>query len=157
MPASNEQRAAMLERRSLVVQLYIRRQDAPTIHRALAQRGIVCDQKTIYRDIKAIEKGWRDEFITDLVEIKAKELAAIEEAERECWLKYQTTQQRFWLSELRQWKERKAKMLGLDAPTKVQGEFTHDFPDEDPKQILLDRINLMASRASADGGSSQPS
>jgi hypothetical protein len=154
MPRTKEAIANMAERRPLVAQMYIRHQKAPTIHRALLGQGFICDLATVYRDIKAIEAEWYKVLVEDPVAVKAKELEEYEAAEAECWLQYTATRQTRWLTELRGWKERKAKLLGLDAPVSVKADvnLTHD----DPKQALNDRIAALAARSGADGGTRLP-
>ncbi len=70
--------------------------------------------EAIRRDIAALEAEWRKELIDDPIALKAHELAEIEEAEAECWLQYEDSHARDWLAELRGWKGRKARLLGLD-------------------------------------------
>lgn len=129
MPTTITNHERMLERRPHVARLYVRGQKAPEIHKAvmaLAEdqglKVLKCDLSTIYRDIDALKKEWRKELVDDVVAAKARELASIEEAERQCWLQFQSSTglaKVRWMTELREWKVRKARMLGLDKPVEV--------------------------------------
>ena len=129
------------ERRQVVAKLYARHQKAPAIHRALLDQGVNCDIRQIYRDIDLIMAMWQKELVTDPVALKAREWSEIEEAESECWLSYAATGDVRWLTELRGWKERKAKLLGLDYPIKVDQRvlnFTIEF--DRPNQAIESAI-----------------
>ena len=136
----------LAQRRLIVAKKYLRCEKAQAIHRAMQalEPPIICGVKTVYRDIEALEKLWRQELIRDGVAKKDKELAEIEEAEAECWLKYGATGGREWLAELRGWKERKAKMLGLDAPLQYQVDMVVE--EESAKDRLAARIQTLAAR-----------
>ena len=162
MPKRKEWYANMLERRPIVASLYIRRQKAPSIHRALQAQGHECDVSTVYRDIEALEKIWQDELVKEPVAVRSRELAEIEEAEGQCWLNYATTRGLPWLRPLLSWKERKAKLLGLDSPTKLNvGDPNGNPLDTAPKVnidvILNDRearyaLDTLASRLESHPG-----
>jgi len=94
---------------------------------------------------------WRRELVTDPVAVKAKEWAEIEEAESQCWLQYNITQESKWFTELRGWKERKAKLLGLDAPLKLDQRvlnFTIEFdtPTHDHSKDVGEQAALGQTR-----------
>lgn len=127
MPPINAKTAKVTVRRDIVARLYIRHQKASAIKRALESEGIVVDVSTVHRDIQYLENLWRKELIDDPVVWKAKELQEIETAEAECWLQYSASRETRWLAELRGWKERKHKLLGLDPTRKQPGE-TPDQP-----------------------------
>ena len=103
----------MEERRRRVARLLRSR---ATHDEIAAQLGVT--RQTISTDVKAIREMWRRELIEDTVAVKAQELAELEEMERECVLNYSLSRERGWLTERRQIKERRSKMLGLDAPAK---------------------------------------
>ena len=114
MPKNKGWYAEMMERRPLVARLHLRHQKPGFIHQEALKAGHNCDYATIRRDIAALEAEWRKELIADPVSLKAREWAEIEEAEAECWLQYEGSHARDWLAELRAWKGRKARLLGLD-------------------------------------------
>ena len=123
MSQTDSRNVKIRQRRLLVAELYLHRHIAPEIHQLITtEGGIECDLKTVYRDIKALEALWSKELVEDPVALKGRELAEIEQAEAECWRQYGLAParlRRLWLMELRNWKERKAKLLGLDAPAKL--------------------------------------
>ena len=85
-------------------------------------------RKTVANDVKALQAQWRKELIDDPVIIKAQELAELNDMERDCIRGYALSGDAVWLRERRQIKERKAKLLGLDAPIRQE----HSGPDGEP-------------------------
>ncbi len=143
----------LAERRPVVARLHLRHKKPAEIHQELVEKGHECDIRTVYRDIEALEAMWQKELIDDPVAKKAQELAEVEEAEGECWLQYAATKDRLWLSELRGWKERKAKLLGLDAPARQEVKADVAVEHIDHRQVLMDKINAIVARTAVDGGS----
>ncbi len=125
MGQSKAQKQAIVERRRNVASLLLRQTQKQQI---AALVGVTLD--TITADTHWLEAKWRAELIDDPVALKAKEWAEIEEAESECWENYSASRDPRWLTELRGWKERKAKLLGLDCPLKIDQRsinFTIEF------------------------------
>jgi len=117
------------ERRPIVAKLYVRHQKAPAIHQALAEQGIECDIRQVYRDIDLLEAMWQKELVTDPVAYRAQELAEYQEVATECWLNYSTSRDVKWLAELRGWKKRISELLGLDAPARHDVAFVTTLAD----------------------------
>jgi len=116
--------AAMMERRLLVSRLLLHKQKPGAIHTAVMAAGHECSYSTIRRDIDALEASWWQDLLIDPLAMKARELAEIDEAEAECWTMYTQLRDQRWLTELRLWKERKAKLMGLDAVQVTRTEVT---------------------------------
>ncbi len=133
MGQSNQQRAVIQERRRQVATLYLRRERKGRI--ALAM-GV--DPNTIASDIRWLEAQWRQELLTDPVAVKAKELAEMDDMEREAvdrGLGYFTMGKEtkgeepepIWIRGDGHWwdrrlaiKKRRAEMLGFDAPQRKE-------------------------------------
>lgn len=127
MGQSKEQRAAIEERRRRVAGLHLRRVPKGQIAKAMD-----VDPDTITADIKWLEEQWSKELIDDPVSIRAEELASLREMERvaaEYLNGYNAMKNGDvvriagdgrWFSGWLATKERIAKLLGLDAPTKKE-------------------------------------
>jgi predicted transcriptional regulator len=117
-------------------------------------------QGMISQDLKVIQRRWRESTIMNLDEAKAKELARLDELEREFWAAWEAskgerTQARqeknnagatvkasmikeqrdgnpAFLTGVLSCIDRRCKLLGLDAPTKSELEVTQ------PIQIIMD-------------------
>ncbi len=133
------------ERRPVVARLHLRHKKPAEINQELVGKGHECDVRTVYRDIKILEAMWQKELVDDPVTKKAQELAEIAETEAECWLQYGATKDRAWLSELRAWQERKAKLLGLAAPAKQEVKADIVVDPVDHRQALIDELNTVGA------------
>jgi hypothetical protein len=111
MPQAREKKLEIATRRKQVAALYLRRF---TQQQIADQLGV--DQKTVCTDIKAILAEYKRER-EDHID---REVAELEEMERDTALQFHGTKGREWISERRAIKERRAKMLGLDAPVKQE-------------------------------------
>ena len=157
LPVKIGRTATAQERRPIVARLHLRHQKPKAIHQALQAQGISCELSTVCRDIKYLEAQWREELLGNPLEVRAKEWAEIEEAEAECWLQYAQTRDKAWLAELRGWKERKAKLLGLDAPKSLFDGANIDLSDnrsvnvygDDGLESLLGKLADIAARRGA--------
>lgn len=123
MGQTKEQREHMEERRRRVARFLRTRLTQDEI---AAELGVT--RRTIISDVKAIREMWRKEMVEDPVALRTQELADLEQMERECVVQYSLTRERGWITERRQIKERRSKMLGLDAPAKQE----HSGPDGGP-------------------------
>ncbi|MHB8870286.1 MAG: hypothetical protein ACYC6T_18320 [Thermoleophilia bacterium] len=92
-----------------------------------AQLGV--SQPTVARDVKILLSRWREAALTDITELRARELADLESMERDCALRFAQTKDPRFMSERRQLKKRRADMLGLDAPVRLTG------PNAGPIQV----------------------
>jgi len=66
----------------------------------------------IYRDIVFLREEWRRSAAADIADLRASQLAEIAELKRQSWADRD-------LSEVRMLLDREAKLLGLDAPVRV--------------------------------------
>lgn len=71
------------ERRSLIAEMYKRRMTQKAIVEALKKKGIQCSQPTVSRDIRIIEKHWREESVERFDAIRAREAAELDDMERD--------------------------------------------------------------------------
>ena len=111
MPARKDHIAVQDQRRARVASLYLRCLPKSRIADIL---GI--GRMTVDRDVKAREAMWHKEMVDDPVALKAQELAELREMEREAVRHFND---REWAALRLRYKERRAKLLGLDAPAKV--------------------------------------
>lgn len=139
------QQLSLLERRKSVAKRYLQGQTQWEIARAFE-----VDQKTISNDLKAIRREWLQDAVLAHGEWTARELAKIDEVERNAWLAWTKSQEnaetlRARINDGRQISEkisrgqagdarflevilkciqRRCELLGLDAPREVwhQGE-----------------------------------
>lgn len=88
MPPHDHDPLQVLERRSRVAARYLRGETQWQIARAFE-----VDQATISRDLAAIRKEWRASAVRDMDEIKARELAKIDEAEAQAWRAWTKSQE----------------------------------------------------------------
>lgn len=106
-------------RRRKVARLYARK-----LHQEEIAQLLGVDQSTVSRDIAAIEEEWRKAAAADVGELRARQLAELEEMERACaqHLANATSDRdrARWVAERRQLKARIAAMMGLDAPTQLK-------------------------------------
>lgn len=84
----NVKRLQMLERRKNVAKRYLRGETQWEIARAFE-----VDQATISTDLKAIQKEWLDQAILDRGEWTARELARLDEVERQAWMSWSKSQE----------------------------------------------------------------
>ena len=113
-PAQKRKALEMMERRRKVVVLYLRHIDQVTIAQQL---GVT--QATVSRDLKALTQQWLAESVQAVEAVKARELAELDDMERECAMQFHVEKNPAWLDRRLKCKERRAKLLGLDAPTKT--------------------------------------
>ena len=144
-------------------------------------------QSTISGDISALHREWRKSALIDIDERKAQELAKVDRLEREYWAAWEqscavgvqvsrekrvgqdaVTQSKTvdkpggdprFLAGVERCIERRCKLLGLDAPTKIDHGGTietkdvTDLPDADRIERLAALFD--AARARRDGGADQ--
>lgn len=109
---TEEQRALEIEeRRTEVARLYLMHLPQTEIARRLN-----VGQATISRDIATVRAQYRATREA-LIERESREL---DRMEFQCAERFDETQEREWMAERRAIKERRAKLLGLDAPTKAE-------------------------------------
>jgi len=112
MAETRQQKQAIIdERRRKVASLYFAHLTQQEI---ATQLGVT--QQLISLDLKAI----RSEYRAERTEILDREAAELDHIERECALRYQRDKAGEWIDRRLKVKERRAKLLGLDAPAKVE-------------------------------------
>ena len=112
MGQSAVQRAVIEERRGKVAALWLRRTPKVQIAKTL---GVA--PNTVSADINWLEECWQKELVKDPVSIRAKELAELDDMEKETARHLGDPK---WMDRRIKLKERRAKMLGLDAPGKKE-------------------------------------
>ena len=103
----------ILERRKKVSELYLRRYTMLQISELLN----TC-LKTISNDIIAIKKEWQEEAKDSIAEVISRELAEIQHLENEAAKQFIRQRDKAFLELRLKCKDRRAKLLGLDAPEK---------------------------------------
>ena len=109
MTVSAQKRTEIENRRRMVAQLYLRKVTQEEIAQKL---GI--SQPTVSRDIYYLSQRWQQEALGDMDGRRGRELAELEEMERDCAMQFANAKDMRWLSQRLRVKERIAKMLGLD-------------------------------------------
>jgi hypothetical protein len=123
------------------------------------------DPSTVSRDLKAIRAAWKASAVRDFDEAKGRELDRIDLLERtywQAWLdsreEHQTTTPAF-LAGVQWCIDRRCKLLGLDAPTKVaptdpsgQKEYGGGLSDADRAAALAALYKRMAGVGAGAGG-----
>lgn len=102
------------DRRRKVSQLYLRRQTQEAIAQAL---GV--SQATISEDIAQLRKQWAQENVENLDQVKVREAAELDEMEADAAVEFSKRKNWEWFDRRLKCKERRARLLGLDAPTKT--------------------------------------
>ena len=103
-------------------------------------RQLNVTRKTISADVKALRELWRQELVGDPVEVMARELAELNDMERDCSQSFAVTGDAVWLRERRLIKERKARMLGLDAPVKQEHTGPAGEPIKQDVTVIVDAL-----------------
>ena len=126
MPAVRLKKIEVEDRRRRVATLLLRRVPQWQIADQLQTR-----RYTISRDVSALLQQWRIEAGACVVEVVARELAALDALEYECTLQFSKTKDAEWINARLRIMQRRAKMLGLDEATvtKLVG------PDGGPIQV----------------------
>jgi sigma54-dependent transcription regulator len=119
---SKSKEAELIERRKQVAKLYLNRAKIADIADKL---GI--DYSTVSRDITYLKKCWLEESKEDISKQIARELAELDLMELEANIQYQAAKKAGKDVFMIRWKEtqlkikdRRAKLLGLDRPQKVE-------------------------------------
>lgn len=105
---------AIEDRRRKVAQLYLRRQTQEAIAQSL---GVT--QATISMDLAELRKQWAAQSVDALDEVKVREAAELDEMESEAAVEFSKRKNWEWFDRRLKVKERRARLLGLDAPTKT--------------------------------------
>ena len=117
--AVERRRQQVAERRATVAKLWARHLTQEEIAAAV---GV--DQSTISRDIKALVVAWRAEALTEVADLRAREFADLDSMEREAAMAASVGRSAAELARLLEVrlrvKERRARMLGLDAPRRQE-------------------------------------
>jgi hypothetical protein len=111
-PISTAQsKAAAAYRRKLAGALYLSHVSQEEIARQLK-----CDQSTISRDIKALKKTWEKEAIQEISDVVIRELAELNEMERQVTIEFGQKAEKNprWILARLRIKEQKYMLLGLD-------------------------------------------
>lgn len=136
-PVDTEKALEIAERRRVVASLVAKRMPQVQIAKAL---GV--SQPTIASDIKAIKAAWLEEAKQDVEVVIARELAELEDMEDDA---AQAQSDPVWFEKRLKVKERKAKMLGLDAATKSEIAGKNGGPIEfaDTRSALAARLTAL--------------
>lgn len=124
-------RAEREDRRRKVARLYLNK-----ITQAEIAEKLGVSQPTICRDLKEIEREWRAEYAADFDARRSRELAELQEMEREAAAAFALKRRdpRYLMARLAI-KGRIAKLLGIDAPERKEVEILGDS-----RVVLLDAI-----------------
>lgn len=113
------------QKRARMSKIAKRRQDVAEMYFRLHLREyeiaerLGVSQPTISRDVAYLVEQARQSASKDVDEHRARELADLDEMERDSAIQFQATKDPRWMTERRMIKARRADMLGLDAPSKI--------------------------------------
>ena len=86
-------------------------------------------ERTVSRDLKALRENWRNSAAEDTEDFHAQALAQIKKAMADLWDQWDLSKQKAYsqpdprlMAEIGKWFDRMAKLLGLNAPSKVEIE-----------------------------------
>jgi len=79
------------------------------------------DVRTICRDLDWLKALWAKELLADPVEQRSRDLAALDQLEKDAATKYLETKEAQWWDRVLKAQERRAKLLGLDAKEVLPG------------------------------------
>jgi len=113
MKVSNVIKLSIADRRLKVTEYVLKRESYQVIADKL---GV--SKRTIIRDVKAIHKIWQKESIDNIDELRLRDLAELDNMEMMCALEYETNKSSTLLLRRIQIKERRAKLMGMDKPTR---------------------------------------
>jgi DNA-binding CsgD family transcriptional regulator len=104
-----------------------RRRDVASLYRSrVSEREIAgslnISLATVYRDIQVIMEEWRRQYLVDMNAYVVRDLADMDQMERDCAAQFAAGHQPIWILRRLQIKERRAALLGMDAPDKVDLE-----------------------------------
>lgn len=125
---SKTSRLAIAQRRLKVARLYAMHLTQLEIAEQLGYAP-----STICSDLKQIRKAWQEEAAQKLGERKARELAELDEMERQAALGYTRTKHPRFLQVRTNIKKRTHKLLGLDKPLKIEA----DLKSEGSRRVAI--------------------
>lgn len=102
------------DRRKKVAALYLNRQTQAAIAQQLG-----CDRTTVGDDLKAMRTEWNEEHRADIDSIITREAAELDSIEGQAAQQFAQTKEVEWLALRLKTKERRARLLGLDQPSKT--------------------------------------
>lgn len=98
----------VLKRRNKVASLYLARATQEQIGEALK-----VNQSTVSRDIKWLEARWREQAFRDINDIVARELADLDDMERDVILRFKQEHLPIWVSRRLEIKRQRQQILGI--------------------------------------------
>ncbi len=101
-------------RRKQVSELYLRRLPQQQIAEQLN-----ISQATVSRDIAYLTKEWEKEASADIKKIRARELTELDVIEREAAIEFRKSRHPRWLDVRLKTKHLRSKLLGINAPEKI--------------------------------------
>ncbi len=130
-------RLAQAQRRETIAKLYLRHITMPQIAVQLH-----VNKGTVSRDVKYLIEQWRERAQGPIAQWIAQELAEIDQMEQDAALQFASTRDRQWLETRLHIKDRRAKLLGLDAPQKLEAVGA----DGQPAPITIAQVLILAER-----------
>jgi len=100
----------------------------------------------ISNDVKILQAAWQRAMIDDPVKERLRELAEIDDMERYAALQLVQTRDGIWWDRRLRAKERRARMLGLDAPFKIDKTEKIHITVEEIRRDISDRVDSIAAR-----------
>jgi len=141
MALTPERQMYVQQRRATVAQLFMARVSQREIAKQLDESDAV-----ICNDVKILQAAWQRAMIDDPVKERLRELAEIDDMERYAALQLVQTRDGIWWDRRLRAKERRARMLGLDAPFKIDKTEKIHITVEEIRRDISDRVDSIAAR-----------
>ena len=141
MALTPERQMYVQQRRATVAQLFMARVSQREIAKQLDESDAV-----ISNDVKILQAAWQRAMIDDPVKERLRELAEIDDMERYAALQLVQTRDGIWWDRRLRAKERRARMLGLDAPIKVDKTEKLHITVEEIRRDISNRVDSIAAR-----------
>jgi DNA-binding Lrp family transcriptional regulator len=132
----------VIARRVRVAELWARRITQREMARVL---GV--SEPTISRDVAALTAEWRKEAQAYLDDVKAHELADLDSMERDVAVEYTQTHNLRLIDVRLRIKDRRARLLGLDAPTRVDATISDDVDIYTDPEAVRAHLTALIDRA----------
>ena len=143
VPVSTSKKTKITNRRKQVAQLYLNKVEQTDI---AAKLGVT--QATISNDIKALNKEWLESAVSDICQIKARELAELDFMELDAASIFQKLKKEGDYAKALRYadlrlgiKDRRARMLGLNEADKFQLDGNMKFSKiKDPSEMTDEEL-----------------
>jgi predicted transcriptional regulator len=141
----NQEAVKIAERRKKVSELYLQHQTQASIARLLGVH-----QTTISDDLIAIRAQWKEEGLFNFDEVKQREAAELDVMEAAAAVEFSKRKNWEWFDRRLKCKERRAKLLGLDEPTRTESSGPKGAPIQVEGEFRVGEVKIHDARSRPD-------